>query len=813
MSVLHANIALCLLFAATASAQALTPPVADTVPALDPVFIRLSEAAADGKDWRALAKQLGVLVNEPSGAVLFEIAEFGQRTPVDCKPWPNEGPTIASRLSRFAESFHSLNWIPSGSSTFQRGWIAPCDVIAFHSAVLLELPLAVTVHWMPGQLGVFGSTASEAPAAMDADALQELGTRGGGIKIAVLDLEFGGINTVAAGEVGSVSTHPSQTLASLNADPGSHGTSCVEVIRDMAPDCQILVIREDVSMDTITATNYAISWGAQIISRSVNDFAYPGISASCQAAVNAQSAGVYFVNCTGNAASGHYWESNSYGVGSSGFVRFSGVDETNTLVNSAGTGPIQVFLSYEYTGPSSASFQLALYEDTGSGLVLVGSGTAGAPIIQTVSYTRQPGATYHVAVFQTAAGSLGRMRLVSSWSTAELYEYNSAYGSAMNPATQSNVGRIGAVHQANYTASASPEPYSSRGGGIFNLPAPTVCAPTSCTTISAGVAAFNGTSCACPNFAGFLALHLSRPEYAANPLAYMAAIDLPPTGVDTDSGAGLAIAALDAWDKANPSDNLSTGATSLGSVTTASANHLLIPANDLDWFTFSLTTPGDVTLETSGTSGNTRINLYNGALTQIGTDDDSGTGQFSMLVAAALPAGTYFIRVDEPAQAAVVPAYTLSLTITRNVPTAVTLLTPLDGAIAVPLPVAASWSSATSLAPVTYEIVFALDAGFTNVAGSASGIAGTSTNMSGLQNAQTYFWRVRATNVHGSSGWSPARTLTTAVATTPPPGGGGGGGGDDGGGGCAPSEHSSWWLGIVIAILGIGAVRRKKRTI
>ena len=56
--------------------------------------------------------------------------------------------------------------------------------------------------------------------------------------------------------------------------------------------------------------------------------------------------------------------------------------------------------------------------------------------------------------------------------------------------------------------------------------------------------------------------------------------------------------------------------------------HSICPAGDEDWMTFTLTSDSEVTLTTSGPSGDTRMWLYDSSLVEIEFDDNSGTGSF-----------------------------------------------------------------------------------------------------------------------------------------------------------------------------------------
>jgi hypothetical protein len=95
-------------------------------------------------------------------------------------------------------------------------------------------------------------------------------------------------------------------------------------------------------------------------------------------------------------------------------------------------------------------------------------------------------------------------------------------------------------------------------------------------------------------------------------------------------------------------------------------SHSIIPATDVDYVKFTLTSQAAVTIETDGDTGDTRMWLYNGALTEIDFDDDSGSGYFSRIdrttaAGNSLPSGTYYVKVDEYGNNDQLTTYTISL--------------------------------------------------------------------------------------------------------------------------------------------------------
>lgn len=113
-------------------------------------------------------------------------------------------------------------------------------------------------------------------------------------------------------------------------------------------------------------------------------------------------------------------------------------------------------------------------------------------------------------------------------------------------------------------------------------------------------------------------------------------------------------------------DNTSEAAKTITSGTTQSRS--IVPEDDEDYARFTLTSTSDVTINTDGPSGDTEMWLYGANLSVIEFNDDDGTGLFSRIDRRAadgdaLPAGTYFILVDEYGDDNEIPSYTLSLTV------------------------------------------------------------------------------------------------------------------------------------------------------
>jgi len=103
---------------------------------------------------------------------------------------------------------------------------------------------------------------------------------------------------------------------------------------------------------------------------------------------------------------------------------------------------------------------------------------------------------------------------------------------------------------------------------------------------------------------------------------------------------------------------------------------------------------------------------------------------------------------------------TISFSLAREAPDAPLLVYPADRAQDTPCAVILSWQAAAGAQ--SYQLQLAADSGFTARMVDASGVAQLSWPVSGLSEAATYFWRLRAANSSGAGAWSPAWQFTTS---------------------------------------------------
>ena len=87
---------------------------------------------------------------------------------------------------------------------------------------------------------------------------------------------------------------------------------------------------------------------------------------------------------------------------------------------------------------------------------------------------------------------------------------------------------------------------------------------------------------------------------------------------------------------------------------------------------------------------------------------------------------------------------------------------PANGAVNIPVDVAFKWNVIENAESYSLEVSTISD--FTNLVVDQTGLTNTSYSASGLENNTSYYWRVSATNVAGTSEYSSAWEFTTIVA-------------------------------------------------
>jgi uncharacterized repeat protein (TIGR01451 family) len=114
-------------------------------------------------------------------------------------------------------------------------------------------------------------------------------------------------------------------------------------------------------------------------------------------------------------------------------------------------------------------------------------------------------------------------------------------------------------------------------------------------------------------------------------------------------------------------DNDSASATTITSG--IPQTHNIYPVGDEDWVSFTIGEESEIVLETSGPSGDSVMWLYDASLTQLEYNDDGGAGLWSRIDRVcgvdALPAGSYYARIQEYGDNDPIAEYGITYTLVR----------------------------------------------------------------------------------------------------------------------------------------------------
>ena len=151
-------------------------------------------------------------------------------------------------------------------------------------------------------------TFSEGLALIRAPENHAIGTRGQGVKVAILDGGFKGAKELSA-DMPSRWWYRDYTGTGIYTGTDVHGTACVEIIYDVAPEAELYLYKVEDIVDMENAKDRCIENGVAIISYSatwVGEGFGDGRGLICDIVNDAADNGILWVNAVGNYAKKHY---------------------------------------------------------------------------------------------------------------------------------------------------------------------------------------------------------------------------------------------------------------------------------------------------------------------------------------------------------------------------------------------------------------------------------------------------------------------------------------------------------------------------
>ncbi len=144
---------------------------------------------------------------------------------------------------------------------------------------------------------------------------------------------------------------------------------------------------------------------------------------------------------------------------------------------------------------------------------------------------------------------------------------------------------------------------------------------------------------------------------AVSPGTYFALVQNRHSSISENPGYNLTLKTTVASGDNFEADNIGANANMIGG--NVSQSHSIVPANDIDWITFTVTQTDDVEIETSGPTPGLFIKLYDqnfAFLTQ-----DNGFTNSHALISRTLNAGVYYVKIEDYNHDNENPAYNVTV--------------------------------------------------------------------------------------------------------------------------------------------------------
>jgi hypothetical protein len=395
---------------------------------------------------------------------------------------------------------------------------------------------------------------SEGIAPMNVAAWHSAGFTGAGVRVGVIDVEFGGWDDLLGIELPPADRTTYRAFGGSSIDAGRvHGTACAEIVHDIAPDAHLFLAHIRTLNDLYASLDWLAGQGVDVVTISVGWYGTgPGdgtgrISDEITAFVAASDA--LFFASAGNERRSH-WQGPTADADGDDWVDFAPGDNLNELSFTMADGDrVAVNITWDDWSSPTSDYSLHLFNLDGSEPVEVAAsdrpqtGETWQTPFEQISYTAAGGGRFGVRVNRAGVAGTNDLELFSLDSDLE---NRVAEGSITIPG---DVGEVIAAASVNYNAPHTYRSFSSAGpangpGGSFQggLTKPDLSGYDGVSTVSYGTRGFFGTSSASPHGAGAAALvreaEPSSDRADIRTFLETRALDLGPSGMDNDYGWG-----------------------------------------------------------------------------------------------------------------------------------------------------------------------------------------------------------------------------------------------------------------------------------
>lgn len=376
-------------------------------------------------------------------------------------------------------------------------------------------------------------------ATLGADAWHLAGARGQGVRVAIFDSRwFAGVTD--PGQVAPFTTHDcfaSTTCSApideggpaFAAESGHHGWACAEVVRQVAPDAELFLVR----VNSFTAFENAVEWAIReeidVASMSLsyyNDSFQDGEGPYGPLLRRLEEAGVLLVTSSGNTADQHWWSAWIDGD-ADGVLDVPRTDADERLAGRSTTGlwwdapelDVSVNVNWNQYGVTCGQTDLSARLVDADGWVVAEADRIQDPASATCAPTerlrarlRQP-ELLKIEVLHER-GPVEDLVVDVLVRSGDLLAPDPTR-SLTDPAAHPLAAAIGAVRVSEYS-NGEPEGFSSWGPNHGGDPGIDLAGPDGLSTVSYGATGFFGTSASTPAVAGLVAVVMSSEEAASS---------------------------------------------------------------------------------------------------------------------------------------------------------------------------------------------------------------------------------------------------------------------------------------------------------
>ncbi|MBD3320367.1 MAG: S8 family serine peptidase, partial [Chitinivibrionales bacterium] len=414
---------------------------------------------------------------------------------------------------------------------------------------------------MAKEMGGMGQYGSESVALTGADVLQAGGIDGSGVKVAVVDLGFIGLQkAIDSGDLSAAGTIVIDLPGSQDDDietGTAHGSGVAEHVMDMAPGAELYCVKVGDELDLENAADTLAARGVQIANHSVGWYgqSYYDDTGPIDAIINSSSDndGIFWAVAAGNEARRH-WRGAWQDTDSDDILDFSQNPRDEAYDFYVGIPPgydsvlvVVWFVWDEFDNPVN-DLDLYIYRDRWPWDELMAVGGAAQPEVppaEAAGFYAKSSGWYYVSIEDYSGNAPDGLDLTLHSMYQDFSEPVAGY-SLTEPACAHGAFTIAAVDQADWTQQEPPpEPYSSHGPANDGRAKPDITAPDKTSSLTYGSEGSAGTSFSSPTTAGAAALVLQQNSgFSVDGVGYWLtrwARDEGAGGPDSVFGAGLLV--------------------------------------------------------------------------------------------------------------------------------------------------------------------------------------------------------------------------------------------------------------------------------